>query len=160
MDSLNQYPGGVGTVESGFLASNALVSGLFRFHHIGCAVESIEIALKYYTEVMGFVKVSETVEVASQNARVCFVAMDRGILLELVEGRGTGAPVDRLIEKNGGGPYHICYEVDDLDDAVVHLKKDGFHRLKRFTMDIDGGYRFAFMLTPDRQLLELCEKSE
>lgn len=127
------------------------------FHHIGCAVKSIDKALQYYTGVMGFERVSETVEVPSQQVCVCFVRLGEGVLLELVEGMGEGSPIKRRIETSGGGPYHICYEVDDLDMAIQRLREKGFHRLKRFTMEVDKTRRFAFMLTPDRQLLELCE---
>ena len=127
------------------------------FHHIGCAVKSIDVALRYYTGVMGFERVSETVEVASQQVRVCFVKLGEGVLLELVEGMGEGSPVERHIENSGGGPYHICYEAGDLDTTIQGLRERGFHRLKRFEMKVDGRRRFAFMLTPDRQLLELCE---
>ena len=127
------------------------------FHHVGCAVKSIDAALHYYTGIMGFERVSETVEVSSQQVRVCFVKLGEGILLELVEGMGEGSPVERRIESSGGGPYHICYEACDLDTTIQRLREKGFHRLKRFEMSVGERRLFAFMLTPDRQLLELCE---
>ncbi len=131
----------------------------FSFHHVGCAVKSIDDALSYYTGVMGFKQVSEKVKVSSQKVNVCFVEMADGVLLELVEGTGEDSPIKRRIEESGGGPYHLCYAVDDLDTTVKDLRKQGFHRLKRFEVPLAGINRFAFMLTPDRQLLELCEKS-
>lgn len=44
-----------------------------KLHHVGCAVSSLEEALRPYMQAMGFSQVSKIVEVASQNVRVCFI---------------------------------------------------------------------------------------
>lgn len=129
-----------------------------RLHHVGCAVRSIERALVYYTEVLGFKQVTAAVEVPSQKVKVCFIASGPGPYVELVEGVQAGSPVEKLIEQTGGGPYHLCYEVDDLDAAVKWLRSRKFFPLTRFEARAHGMRRFAFMLTPDRQLMELCER--
>jgi len=130
----------------------------FVFHHVGVAVHDIAKALEYYTGVFGFTRHSETTDVTSQNVRVCFVKTPGGELIELVEGVGPDSPVREILSRTGAGTYHICYEVPDLDAAVAGLRRQGFFRLRRFEQPIDGGVRrFAFMLTPDRQLFELCE---
>jgi methylmalonyl-CoA/ethylmalonyl-CoA epimerase len=138
-----------------------------RLHHVGCAVRSIERALAYYTGVLGFKQVTPPIEVPSQRVKVCFVEAssedgDRhpapGLYLELVEGVGADSPVQRLLENTDGGPYHLCFEVQDLDAAIRWLRSQGFFRLTRFELAAHGLRRFAFMLTPDRQLIELCER--
>ncbi|HLX61606.1 MAG TPA: VOC family protein [Planctomycetota bacterium] len=138
----------------------------FKPHHVGVAVRNIERALAYFVQVLGFRKMSEPVEVPSQGVRVCFVHAGPGFNIELVEGIGEDSPVARVLSQIGGGPYHLCFEVPDLDLAVQRLRDAGFFRLKRFTAWvplINAGLtgkqmkRFAFMLTPDRQLIELCE---
>lgn len=135
-----------------------------KLHHIGCAVRNIERAVGYYTKALGFKRVTEAVEVASQKVKVCFLepssASGTAPFLELVEGVGAGSPVEKLIETTGGGPYHLCYEVDDLDAGIKWLRSQGFFRLTRFEAKAHGMQRFAFMLTPDRQLMELCEKDK
>jgi len=133
-----------------------------RLHHVGCAVRSIERALLYYTRVLGFQQVTPPLEVASQRVKVCFLeASNAGgpaLYLELVEGVGSASPVAGLLEHTGGGPYHLCFEVDDLDAGIKWLRSQGFFRLTRFELAAHGMKRFAFMLTPDRQLMELCER--
>jgi len=131
-----------------------------HFHHVGVAVKSIDKALDYYTGLFGMRQVSDPLEVPSENVKVCFVEAGEGVLIELVEGIGEKSPVAEIVERTGAGPYHLCYRVDDLDDAIKKLRAGGCHRLKRFERPCEGFRRFAFLLTPDRQLFELCEREE
>jgi len=126
-------------------------------HHVGVAVKSIERALEYYVGVFGFEQVSEPVEVEPEHVRVCFVRTDPGVMIELVEGVDDQSPVRELLERTGAGTYHICYQVDDLDHAIRELRSHRCFPFKRFEVAVDGPHRFAFLLTPDRQLFELCE---
>lgn len=126
-----------------------------RFHHIGVAVERIEDALPMYLDGFGFRKVSEPVDVPPEQVRVCFIEIQPGVQVELVEGLGDASPVHGLLERSGPGTYHICYEVDDLDRTIKRLRGLKCLPFKRFEMPPYG--RFAFLLTPDRQLFELCE---
>ncbi len=131
------------------------------FHHVGVAVKSIDAALGYYTGLFGMRQISEPLEVPGERVKVCFVEAPPGVLIELVEGLGEKSPVADIVARTGAGPYHICYRVDDLDAALAELRGQGCYRLKRFERGVHGNgggpRRFAFMLTPDRQLFELCE---
>lgn len=128
-----------------------------RFHHVGVAVKNIDTALRYYVGVFGFEQVSEPVTVDPEHVRVCFVRADPGFLIELVEGLDEHSPVRELLERPGAGTYHICYQVNDLDRAIRELRSRRFFPFKRFEVETEGPRRFAFLLTPDRQLFELCE---
>jgi len=136
--------------------TDGVLAGL-KFHHVGCAVRDMEKAVAFYSETLGCKRVTEPVSVPSQNVRVCFVQLAPGALLELVEGLEGESPVDQLIEKTGGGPYHLCFEVSDLDAAIKALRKKRCFPLTRFEQHVEGLSRFAFLLTPDRHLFELCE---
>ena len=133
------------------------------FHHVGVAVKSIDAALGYYTGLFGLRQVTEPLEVPGERVKVCFVEAPPGVLIELVEGLGDKSPVADVVARTGAGPYHICYRVADLDDAVRRLRAAGCFRIKRFERPAAPGLgseapkRFAFLLTPDRQLFELCE---
>ncbi len=127
------------------------------FHHVGVAVKSIAAALEYYTGLFGLKQYSEPVEVPGERVRVCFLEAAPGVLIELVEGIGEKSPVPNIVSRTGAGPYHICYRVADLDAAIQRLRAGGCVRLKRFERPGPGMRRFAFLLTPDRQLFELCE---
>jgi methylmalonyl-CoA/ethylmalonyl-CoA epimerase len=128
------------------------------FHHVGVAVRSIEKALDYYVGLFGFRQVIPPLEVPPEGVRVCFLEAPPGIFIELVEGLGESSPVSDLVERTGGGAYHICYQVENLDEAVKRLRARRCFPFKRFEMRAHGMSRFAFLLTPDRQLFELCER--
>jgi len=120
-------------------------------------VRNIERALEYYEGLFGFERVGEPVDVPHEGVRVCFVRVPPGTLIELVEGVTDDSPVRKLLEQPGAGAYHICYEVDDLDESIRALRKARCFPFKKFDSGRPGGRRFAFLLNPDRQLFELCE---
>jgi len=91
---------------------------------------------------------------------VCFVKAGPGVMIELVEGVGDESPVKELLKRPGAGTYHICYQVDDLDHALRELRSNKCFLFKQFEVETSGPKRFAFLLTPDRQLFELCEAPE
>jgi len=128
------------------------------FHHVGVAVESIETALETYVGAFGFRQVAEPVEVQAENVRVCFVEADPGVMIELVEGVSDDSPVADLLQRRGAGPYHICYLVQDLDEAIRKLRAHRCRPFRRFECPAHGLRRFAFLVTPDLQVFELCEK--
>jgi methylmalonyl-CoA/ethylmalonyl-CoA epimerase len=127
------------------------------FHHVGVAVRDLDAALDTYVGVFGFEPVAEPVEVPSEHVRVCFLRAAPGVMIELVEGLDEHSPVRELLQRTGAGTYHICYQVDDLDVALSTLRGRRFLPFKRFQVETTGPNRFAFLLTPDRQLFELCE---
>ena len=127
------------------------------FHHVGVAVKSIEEALGLYVGVFGFRAVTEAVEVPTEGVRVCFVEADRGILIELIEGVDETSRVAGIIERSGAGPYHICYQVEDMDEALRALRTKRCLPFRRFELAAHGMRRFAFLLAPDDQVFELCE---
>ena len=131
-----------------------------ELNHVGVAVKSIAKALDYYVGLFGFRKVGEIRDVSSERVRVCFVESRNGVLIELVEGVGRDSPVAQLLDRPGSGPYHLCYSVPDLDVAVRDLCQQSCVLLKRFEQPALGHRRFAFLLTPDRQMFELCEPDD
>lgn len=128
-----------------------------EFHHVGVAVRSIARALDDYVGLFGYRKISTTLEVPSEHVRVCFLEAPSGERIELVEGLDETSPVAGVLDRTGGGPYHLCYSVPDLDAAVDWLRGRRCRLVKRFEQPAFGHRRFAFLLTPDRQLFELCE---
>jgi methylmalonyl-CoA/ethylmalonyl-CoA epimerase len=127
------------------------------FHHVGVAVKNIKTALETYTGIFGFRRLTPPLEVSPQRVKVCFVEAPPGVLIELVEGIGDNSPVKKVLERSGSGPYHLCYKVDDLDEAIGELEARGCILFRRFEMPAHGLRRFAFLFTPDNQLFELCD---
>ncbi len=120
-------------------------------------MRSIEKSLDFYTGILGMTPLGPSVEVPPQHVRVRFLQAEPGVRIELVEGLDESSPVEQILSRLGGGTYHICYEVDDLDEALARLRRERCRLIQSFEMpEIQPRY-FAFMLSPDRRLFELCQ---
>ncbi|WFL77276.1 methylmalonyl-CoA epimerase [Altererythrobacter arenosus] len=96
---------------------------LGRLNHIGVATPSIEESLRYYRDVMGATSFHEPFDLEAQGVKVCFVDTPgengtHGTQIELIEPLGPDSPLTGFLEKNpSGGQHHLCYEVEDIEDA-------------------------------------------
>src|SRR5512138_3748132 len=94
-----------------------------RFHHIGYAVRSIQEYLDaFLVPMFGPANISQPVADPMQRVTVCFVEMQGGVVIELVEPLGADSPVNSIVDSKRGGVYHLCYEVDDLDAEVKRFR--------------------------------------
>ncbi|WP_095011227.1 methylmalonyl-CoA epimerase [Tsuneonella mangrovi] len=96
---------------------------LGRLNHIGVATPSIEESIRYYRDVMGATSFHKPFELEAQGVKVCFVDTPgqngtHGTQIELIEPLGPDSPIVNFLEKNpSGGQHHVCYEVDDIEEA-------------------------------------------
>ncbi len=130
-----------------------------NFHHIGYAVASIQ---SYLADFMGPLfaprHVSDTFADPIQQVRVCFVEMQGGTVIELVEPLGDQSPIHAYIGSKRGGVYHVCYEVPDLEAAIAAMRAKKCMPLGKPVAAVAfGGRRIIFILTPQRDLVELLE---
>lgn len=129
-----------------------------KIDHIGIAVKKIEDASKFHSENFNL-KISEPIEVLSQKVRVAFIEIG-GVKLELIEPLGEDSPVAKFIQKRGEGLHHICFEVDDIEDALKKLKENEVRLVDEVPRIGATGKRIAF-LHPESAfgvLIELKEK--
>ncbi|MFZ4629319.1 MAG: methylmalonyl Co-A mutase-associated GTPase MeaB [Blastocatellia bacterium] len=97
-----------------------------QLSHLGIAVESMEEALHFWRDTLGFdLTGMETVE--DQGVRVAFlpVGPDGGSRIELLEATSADTPVGRFLTRRGPGIHHLCLEVDDLAAMLDRLKAAG-----------------------------------
>ena len=96
---------------------------LGRLNHIGVATPSIEESVRYYRDVMGATSFHKPFDLEAQGVKVCFVDTPglngtHGTQIELIEPLGPDSPIAKFLEKNpAGGQHHVCYEVEDIEDA-------------------------------------------
>jgi methylmalonyl-CoA/ethylmalonyl-CoA epimerase len=130
-----------------------------RFHHVGYAVKDIRAYVEeFLTPLFAPVKVTEPVTDPIQQVRVCFAHMQGGTVIELVEPLGEKSPVSGILAGGRGGLYHLCYEVDDLDDAMKRMRGKGCLPLGKPVPAVAfDGRRIVFLMTPERDLIELLE---
>lgn len=52
---------------------------------------------------------------------VCFIFLENEPQIELIAPLGEASPIKRVLS-GGGGAYHFCYEVVDLDHALIEIR--------------------------------------
>jgi len=100
------------------------------FSHIGYVTDSIERTSKVYVEA-GYEPSPLFVD-EIQRTRICFLRKDRMPVVELVEPADEKSSVNKILNKCGVSPYHVCFEVDDVVGAVEEMtQKHSFIALFR-----------------------------
>jgi methylmalonyl-CoA/ethylmalonyl-CoA epimerase len=128
------------------------------FHHIGIVVGDLHAATSWWCRAAGFRAVGETIHDPIQDVYVQLLRLEDGFCIELIAPASEGSPVSRFLAQRGGGLYHPCFEVPDLDSAIAHWREAGAFLVKRpAPAALFGGHRVAFMMTPGRILVELVE---
>lgn len=101
---------------------------LNEIDHIGYAVRDIEKTAALY--IAGGWTMSEVYEEQEQNTKIAFLTKQGMTTIELVSPlNDTPSPVDNVLKQSGVAPYHICYVVDDIMQALEDLYEEGFRPL-------------------------------
>ena len=86
------------------------------------------------------------------------VGADR-VLIELVEPSGPDSPVHRFLTERAGGMHHLCYEVDDADAELMHIRScKGLIVSRPVPAVAFDGRRIGWALTREKVLLEFLER--
>ena len=94
-----------------------------KINHLGIATKGIEEALKFWEDALGLENVhSEVVE--DQKVRVAMLPIGE-TRIELLEPTSEDSPISKFLEKRGGGIHHIAVEVEDIEAALLKLKREG-----------------------------------
>nr|3HDP_A Chain A, Glyoxalase-I [Clostridium acetobutylicum] len=127
-----------------------------KVHHIGYAVKNIDSALKKFKR-LGYVEESEVVRDEVRKVYIQFV-INGGYRVELVAPDGEDSPINKTIKK-GSTPYHICYEVEDIQKSIEEMSQIGYTLFKKAEIApaIDNR-KVAFLFSTDIGLIELLEK--
>ena len=94
-----------------------------KVNHIGIAVNSIEDAVKLYTDVLGL-EVKEIEIVEEQKAKTAIIPVGE-TKIELIESTDPEGAIARHIERRGEGLHHLALEVSDIQSALETLKEKG-----------------------------------
>ena len=132
---------------------------IVRIDHIGVAVNSLEEALKLYTDALGFkaedIEV-ETVEEQKAKAAIIHIGESR---IELLESTDSEGPIAKHIEKRGEGMHHLALEVSNIQGMLEALKEKGVPLINTEPVIGAGGSRGAFLHPSGttKVLIELVE---
>lgn len=130
-----------------------------KINHIGIAVNSIEEAVKLYTDVLGL-KLKDVVVVADQKVKTAIIPVGES-KIELLESTDPEGVIAKYIERRGEGLHHLALEVSNLQDALDTLAKQGVALIDEKPRNGVEGTRIAFLHPKGTKvLIELVESGE
>lgn len=128
-----------------------------KLHHVGMAVSSIAEHAEQYRRALGISLTSEIIEDELQQVRVAFAQVGDGVFIEFVEPLSDDSPISNLL-KRGGGLYHSCYVVPDIEAAIEQVRQAGGAIVSGpMPARAFDNRRIAFVYTPGRSLVEFLE---
>ena len=130
-----------------------------KINHVGIAVNSIEDAVKLYTEGLGL-KVKDIEIVEAQKVRTAFIPVGES-KIELLESTDPEGVIAKYIEKRGEGLHHLALEVSDIQQALDTLREKGIQLIDERPRSGVKGTRIAFLHPKQTKILiELVEPRE
>ncbi|HOM01303.1 MAG TPA: VOC family protein [Acetivibrio sp.] len=129
-----------------------------RIHHLGYAVKNMEASVEEFLKI-GYEKLGETV--ADKTRKVLIQFMKLGdYCIELVSPMDAASSINGIITKSGNTPYHICYSVGNIDDAVVRLKNEGYVLMESPSCAVAiNSSKVAFLYNRNMGIIELVEEN-
>lgn len=127
-----------------------------RLHHVGVITGNLEGSIDFYTS-LGYAA-SAIYADPMQKARIVLLQRAHEPLVELIAPDSPESPAARWIQRIVVGPYHTCYEVDDLEAMMAFLRS---HRLFPVIKPVPAVAfnmrRIVFLWGESSGLLELLE---
>lgn len=130
-----------------------------KIEHIGIAVKDISASNELFSKLFGepHYKV-EAVE--SEGVKTSFFKVGEN-KIELLEATKEDSPIAKFIERKGEGIHHIAFDVENIEEEIIRLKKEGFIVLNDTPKKGADNKLVAFLhpKTTNGVLIELCQEN-
>jgi len=111
--------------------------------HVGVAVEDIEAALPYYTDVLRLALVHRET-LPEQGVHAALLDVGDGHI-ELVAPTGPESGVAKFLDRRGAGLHHVAYRVQDIESTLRELSAAGVRLIDEQPRVGIRGSRVAFV---------------
>jgi len=128
-----------------------------KIDHIGIAVKDIEVSNALFEKLLGVAPYKQEV-VESEGVLTSFFKSDTS-KIELLAATDEDSVIANFIEKKGEGIHHIAFEVDNIEEEIQRLKKEGFVVLNEIPKKGADNKLVVFLhpKTTNGVLIELCQ---
>lgn len=127
-----------------------------KIHHIGYIVKNLKKATDDFIG-MGYEIESGCFYDEFRKIEIAFLT-NNGYRVELVSPKDKDSAIGNLYKKIGNGPYHICYEVQNLKSAVEDMENRGFIvTIEPQCAPAIGDNNVVFMFSANIGMVELVE---
>ena len=132
-----------------------------KLHHIGIVVPKINDSIGDLTKFLKFDTVGIPTLVGSQKVNVCFLKIGT-VNIELIEPAEKTSPISSFLT-NGGGFHHLCFEVDNIDEKISELEKNGAQLIVKPVLGFENrliAFLHLNMKNTNCNLIELVTKND
>jgi methylmalonyl-CoA/ethylmalonyl-CoA epimerase len=91
--------------------------------HIGIAVKNIEEKLHIWRDILGLT-LHGIQEVPDQKVKIAVLEVGDAHI-ELLESTDVHSSIHTFIEKRGEGLHHLCFAVQNIEEVLSNMKKNG-----------------------------------
>lgn len=129
----------------------------YAINHIGYLTDDIAATAKQF-EIFGYCA-DEVIHDDTQRTRICFLRKEGELVIELVEPYADNKTMQRMLAKGGVTPYHICFEVDDVEKEYQYLTDNDWLALfKPVAAPAFGNRKICYFWKREIGLIELVNK--
>ncbi len=131
-----------------------------KIDHIGIMVRDMDEAMRRYE--LAFNLKTSHVEINEEfKVKICFIPVGE-VLVEFIEPLEKDGKFGRILKEKGESVHHIAYRVDDIDEAVKHLREIGIKLQQDEPKPGGAGSRVIFIDPADTNNveIELVERAE
>ena len=129
-----------------------------KIDHIGFLTDDISASVSVF-ESLGYCWEGHIFDDDIQQCKICFLQKTGEPRIELVEPYEENRTMQKMLKKQGTGPYHTCHVVDDFKGAYDSLLKDGWYAMFEPVKAVAFGNKLICYLFKDEiGYLEIVEK--
>ena len=122
-----------------------------RIEHVGIVVRDVDQSRRLWEDCFG-IKLGEVEVNPNRPVKLALYPVGES-MVELIAGTTPESRHAKMIEQGKGGLNHICFEVENIDEALAELKAKGIPLLDETPRIGHAGCRIAFI---DPQATENC----
>ena len=124
-----------------------------KVHHIAIICSNYDVSKKFYTQVLGF-KIVQEIYRKERDSFKLDLSLNGQYLIELFS---FPRPPKRLSRPESTGLRHLAFEVDDVQESIAILAKQGVIA-EPVRVDEMTKKKFTFIADPDDLPIELYER--
>jgi lactoylglutathione lyase len=128
-----------------------------RIHHHGIAVVDLEGSVAWYCEKMGFA-VEKRFALPEAHLEIAKLIAPSGVRIELLKSSRKGLRAGRRSGPDEPGAEHLCFEVEDIEQAAAEVRKRGITLLQEPTMIEASGEKNCWISDLEGNMIEFIEE--
>ena len=131
-----------------------------KIEHLGIAVKDLNKSNELFKKLLGE-QSYKTEAVDSESVTTSFFKVgDQKI--ELLEASEPNSTIARFIERRGEGMHHLAFHVENIDEEIERLEKEGFEFVSKTPIKGADNKMVVFLhpKTTNGVLVELCQEIE